>query len=103
MTTDIGTRGSVSLILTPLELIERLAALISPPRRQAAAPQEAAIRLSGPRMALVGRRRPARFGRADARTASTGDGPFSDSKQLSFSRCPTVAFGRLCQAGDYGK
>jgi hypothetical protein len=47
--------GSVSLMLTPLELIERLAALIPPPRRQTAKPQRVAIRLSGPRMALVGR------------------------------------------------
>jgi hypothetical protein len=50
-----GASGSVNLMLTPLELIERLAALIPPPNRQAAEPQEAAIRLSGPRMALVGR------------------------------------------------
>jgi hypothetical protein len=39
----------------PLELIERLAALIPPPGRQAAERQEAAIRLSGPRVALLGR------------------------------------------------
>ena len=32
-----GPGGSVSLMLTPLELIERLAALIPPPRRQTAA------------------------------------------------------------------
>ena len=38
-----GAGGSVSLMLTPLELIERLAALIPPPRRLAPEPQEAAI------------------------------------------------------------
>jgi hypothetical protein len=53
-----GAGGSVSLLLTPLELIERLAALIPPPRRQAGEPQEAATRLSGARMALAGRQLP---------------------------------------------
>jgi len=69
-----GAGGSVSLMLTPLDLIERLAALIPPPRRhrhrccgvpapnaplcsavtrrQAAEPPEAAIRWSGARWLL---------------------------------------------------
>jgi hypothetical protein len=53
-----GAGGSVSLMLTPLELIERLVVPIPPSRRQAAEPREAAIRVSGARMALVGRTRP---------------------------------------------
>jgi hypothetical protein len=53
-----GAGGSVSLMLTPLELIERLAALFPPLRRQAPEPQEAAIRLARPRVPLVGRSRP---------------------------------------------
>ncbi|MBK6972962.1 MAG: hypothetical protein IPH26_08380 [Sterolibacteriaceae bacterium] len=54
-----GPGGSVSLMLTPLELIERLAALIPPPRRQAAEPPEAAIHWFGARWLLwVGCRPP---------------------------------------------
>ena len=51
-----GAGGSVSRMLDPpLELIERLAAPNPPPGRRAAEPQEAAIRMSGPRRALLGR------------------------------------------------
>jgi hypothetical protein len=45
----LGGGGSVSLMLTPLELIEPLTALIPPPRLQAAEPPEAAIHWSGAR------------------------------------------------------
>jgi hypothetical protein len=48
-------RGSVRVILTPLELIERLASLIRLPHQKAAQPPEAAIGFSGPRTALAGR------------------------------------------------
>jgi hypothetical protein len=47
-----GAGGSVSLMLSPLELIERLAVLIPPPRRQAVEPLEAAIHWSGARWLL---------------------------------------------------
>jgi hypothetical protein len=39
-----GAGGRVSLMLTPIELIERLAPLIRLPRQQAAEPRKAAIR-----------------------------------------------------------
>jgi hypothetical protein len=70
-----GAGGSVSVTLTPLELIERLAGVIPPPPRQAAEPQEADIRFSRARMALVGRRLP--VGAAAAKR------PFADMRSLS--------------------